>query len=116
VDVCIHLGATILQNASEMSKYFIHRGGISGSDGAGGRDQRFALPSGILVEDENGKDVAEEKPGSDHSDATKDVKAPRAHPFERGCETWRESRRKTARGIPGREAGTVRHRSGDRWH
>jgi hypothetical protein len=48
-----------------MAECIIHRRGISGSDGAGGRDERCALPAGILVEDENGKDVSEDKAGGD---------------------------------------------------
>ena len=68
MNVCIHLGATILEHTSEMTERFIHRRGISGSDGAGGGNERFALPGGVLVEDENGKDVAEEKAGCDQSD------------------------------------------------
>jgi hypothetical protein len=91
VNVCIHLGTSILQQVSEMTKHFIHRRGTSGGDGAGGGNERFALPGRVLVEDENGKDVAEEKSGGDQSDATEDLQAARAHPFERGFETWRET-------------------------
>jgi hypothetical protein len=65
-----------------------------------------------LVEDENGKDVSEEKAGGDQSHATEDVEAAGAHLFE----GWGESRRKTASGFRRREAGTVRQRSGNRWH
>jgi hypothetical protein len=114
--VRIHLGATVLQQVSEIGKHFIHSRGISGSYSAGGCDERFALSGGVLVEDENGKDVSEEKASGDQSDAPEDVQAARAHPFERGFETWPETRRKTAHGFRGREAGTVRHRSGNRWH
>ncbi len=116
MDVGIHLGAAILEHVSEMNEHLIHRRGISGSDGARGGDQRFALPGGVLVEDENGKDVAEEKASGDQSDATEDVEAARAHLFETECETGREIRWETARRFRGREAGTVRPWSGNRWH
>jgi hypothetical protein len=46
-----------------MTEHFIHRRCISGSDGARGCNQRFTLQRGVLVEDENGKDVAEQKAG-----------------------------------------------------
>src|SRR5260370_36564215 len=91
VDVGIHLGAAILEHVSEMNEHLIHRRGISGSDGARGGDQRFALRGGVLVEDENGKDVAEEKPSGVRSDATEDVCAPPTHFFATARETERQS-------------------------
>jgi len=59
--VGVDLGATILQHVPEMTEPFIHRCGISRNDGARGCAERFALPGGVLVEDENGKDVAKQK-------------------------------------------------------
>ena len=94
--MCIYLGATILQYVSEMTERFIHRCGISGGDGARGCDERFALPGSVLVEDENCKDVAEKKSGGDQGDAPEDIEAARAHPFERGRDTWPETRRTNA--------------------
>src|SRR3981189_662801 len=99
-----------------MTEHLIHRRSISGSDGARSGHQRFALLRGVLVEDENCKDVAEQKARRDQSDPTEDIKTARTHPFERAFEIWRQTSRKTASGIRGREAGTVRDRSGNRWH
>jgi hypothetical protein len=99
VDVGIHLGTTVLQQVPEMTEYFIHDHGVSSSDGARGGDERFALSARVLVEDENGKNVAEEKARGNQSDATEDVEAASAH----GCEI-------------GRETGTLREWSGNRWH
>src|SRR5258708_15097454 len=97
----IHLGAAILEHASEMNERLIHRRGISSGDGARRGDQRFALPGGVLMEDENGKDVAEEKPGRDQSDATENVQAARARRLAGSRET-------------GHDTGTVRGWSGNR--
>jgi hypothetical protein len=60
------------------------------------------------VEDENGKDIAEQEASGNQSNATEDVQAACAH--------WSKMGRKSERGLRGSDAGTVRECSGNRWH
>ena len=59
MDVRIHLRTSVFQRAAEMLEYILHRRRVSCCNGPGGGNQRFTLQSGVLMEDENGKNVAE---------------------------------------------------------
>jgi hypothetical protein len=98
VDVCVHFGPTILERVPELAEGLIHRIRITGGDSARCRDQEFALPAGVLMKNENRKNVAEEKTRSNQSYAPENVEAARAHcretVGESRCELVRSSRRR----------------------
>jgi len=90
VDVSIDFGAAILEEGADIPERSSYGGGVSCSCGVSGSGKACADVAGVLVKDEDGKDVAEEHTGEDEGDAVEEEKAATAQ-FGKGGRHYERS-------------------------
>jgi len=79
VDMRIHFGSPIFEGAAETSKYLIYTSSVPSSDCTTRSKESFPLVAGILVQDEDGENVAKQKSDGDEANASENVETARAH-------------------------------------
>jgi hypothetical protein len=81
VDVGVHFGAAIFQEATNVLKILEDSSAVTGQGSVRGIRETRADPRGILVQDKYREDVAKNHSDEDQADAAKEEEPPRA---ERG--------------------------------
>jgi hypothetical protein len=83
VDVRIHLGASVFKQTAKAAEDRGSGGCVPARDCMARLDQGRALLSRVLVQDEDGKDIAEEHAPGNQSDTTENIEPARARGRER---------------------------------
>jgi len=79
IDFC----AAIFQEGTDVSKMRLSCSGVACKGGMSGPTETLADAGSILVQDENGEDVAEDHANNNEADAAEKKKAARAEPRKR---------------------------------